>query len=316
MTAHHFHWTDPLKLGIQGCALTIGNFDGVHLGHQTLLAELRRQADSLSRPAVVLTFDPHPRDLLLPKIAPPLLTTMKYRAELLQNAGADYVLVLHTTHELLELRARQFFEVVIRDNIRPKAIVPGFNFGFGKDREGDINTLKEYCDEADMKFDLVQPLQKDGLPVSSSRVRSLLEKGEVRMAWDLLGRPYRLSGTVCVGQRRGNTIGFPTANLGDVETMIPGFGVYAVRAVVRGKSWRGATNIGPNPTFGENATKIETHVIGFEGDIYGETIEIDFLEKLRDVRTFAGIEELTAQLKQDVALAQQIFHAEGESTNP
>ncbi|MGF1580507.1 MAG: bifunctional riboflavin kinase/FAD synthetase [Gemmataceae bacterium] len=315
MKAHYFHWTDPLRLGIQGCALTIGNFDGVHLGHQALLAELRCQADALSRPAVVLTFDPHPRDLLMTTTPPPLLTTMDYRADLLQMAGANHVLVLHTTHDLLELRAKEFFDVVIRDKIQPKAIVPGFNFGFGKNREGDINTLKAYCDEAGMKFDLVQPLQMADLPVSSSRIRGALGKGDVRTAWNLLGRTYRLSGKVCVGQRRGNTIGFPTANLDEVQTMIPGVGVYAVRAVVKGASWAGAANIGPNPTFGEDALKIEIHIIGFDGDIYGETIEIDFLDKLRDTRPFSGVEELKAQLNQDVALAQKVFDGEVSSAD-
>jgi riboflavin kinase/FMN adenylyltransferase len=185
-------------------------------------------------------------------------------------------------------------------------MVEGTNFGFGRDREGNIDTLAALCRAHGLDLEVVPPLELAGVPVSSSRVRRTLQSGDVSEAAALLGRPYRLSGIVGTGQRRGQTLGFPTANLEQVVTVIPGDGVYAVRAWHAGSSWPAAANVGPNPTFGEQARKLEVHLIGYEGDLYGEPLAIEFLERLRDTRPFSGVSQLVAQLRDDVAKAREI----------
>jgi len=281
-------------------AVSIGNFDGVHRGHAALLTELRRQADALDGPAVALTFDPHPVELLRPGQAPPRLTTTEDRSQLLLELGADHVLILRTTHEMLALRAADFFTEVIQKRLQARALVEGSNFGFGRGREGDVTTLARLCAAAKIGLTVVPPLILDGVEVSSSRVRSALTMGNVREAMTLLGRPYRLHGIVGLGQRRGQKLGFPTANLEHVQTLVPGDGVYAVRVPHGGKIWPGAANIGPNPTFGEEARKVEIHLIGYQGDLYGQPLAVDFLARLRDTRPFKNIAELVEQIRRDI----------------
>jgi riboflavin kinase/FMN adenylyltransferase len=297
---------EALADGCRGGAATIGNFDGVHRGHQELVARVRAKAEDLPGPAVVLTFDPHPLQLLRPEKFQPVLTTAADRAALLRGYGADCVLVLRTTPALLQLSAREFFDRVLLAQVGARAVVPGFNFAFGHNRQGTVDTLAAFCREAGLGFTVVPPLEIDGKPVSSSRVRGDLVRGDVRHAALLLGRPYRLRGTVATGQRRGQGLGFPTANLEQVPTLVPGDGVYAVRARLAGSAWPAAANVGPNPTFGEQARKIEVHLIGFEGDLYGQTLAVDFLDRLRDTRPFAGAAELMAQLRADVERARQV----------
>jgi riboflavin kinase/FMN adenylyltransferase len=308
MAIHPVHWNDPFPDDCRGGAVSIGNFDGVHRGHQALLAELRRQAAAAGGPAVAMTFDPPPVLLLRPDAAPAALTTLADRTALMQTHGADEVVVLQTTPELLQRSAREFFDGVLRHGLAARVVVPGFNFAFGHNREGNVQTLLTLCREAGMGCVPVPPLEVDGQPVSSSRIRGELLRGDVTTATGLLGRPYRLAGTVVPGQRRGQTIGFPTANLDHVATLIAANGVYAVRVHHAGRDWAGAANIGPNPTFGEQARKIEVHLLDFHGDLYGATLTVDFLQRLRDTRKFAGVEELVAQLHADIASARRIAH--------
>jgi riboflavin kinase/FMN adenylyltransferase len=286
--------------------VTIGNFDGVHRGHAALLATLRRQAQAVGGPAVVLTFDPHPLQLLRPEQFLPVLTTPPERAELLQACGADHVLILQTTRELLRLTAEEFFTQIPHKHLACRAVVEGADFRFGRDRAGNIDTLETLCRHTGLALTIVPQLTLEGVPVSSSRVRDALLTGAVPHAAALLGRAYRLRGTVGTGQRRGQTIGFPTANLERTQTVVPGDGVYAVRVHVRGQSWPGAANVGPNPTFGEQVRKVEVHLIGFKGDLYGQELAVDFLDRLRDTRPFPGVEQLVAQLRSDVEQAARI----------
>jgi riboflavin kinase/FMN adenylyltransferase len=289
----------------QGAA-TIGNFDGVHRGHLALLEALRKQAQAVHGPAVALTFDPPPIQLLRPKQVEPALTTVPDRAALLMAHGADHVLVLRTTPDLLQQTAAAFFQRVIRESLAARAMVEGVNFGFGRRREGNVDTLAELCRQAGLGLVVVPPLEWNGAIVSSSRVRTALQQGDVHTAADLLGRPYRLRGRVGTGRRRGQTIGFPTANLEAVETLVPADGVYAVRVHHEGTVWPGAANIGPNPTFGEMARKIEVHLIGFQGDLVGQVLTVEFSERLRDTRPFTGVEQLVEQLRLDVERARQL----------
>ncbi len=306
MATHIVEWHEMPEAGCREGAVTIGNFDGVHRGHAALIVALRLQADAIRGPAVVLTFDPHPLELLRPGQAGPPLTTTAERARLLHELGVDQVLVVRTTPELLALRAQEFFAQVIQQRLAARALVEGPNFGFGHAREGNVAMLTQLCRASDIALTIVPPVQFDGLEVSSSRIRATLLQGDVADAAVLLGRPYRLSGVVGTGQRRGQTIGFPTANLDALTTLIPADGVYAVRALVDGTVWPAAANVGPNPTFGEDARKIEVHLIGFRGDLYGAPLAVDFVERLRETRPFHGAAELIEQLKKDVEQARRI----------
>jgi riboflavin kinase/FMN adenylyltransferase len=306
MSIQALDWHEPPPPACRQGAVAVGNFDGVHRGHAALLAVLRRQAEAVGGPAVVLTFDPHPLKLLRPERFLPVLTAAEARAELLQGAGADHVLILQTTPDLLQLTAAEFFQKVLREGLACRAVAEGTDFRFGHNREGTIDTLAGLCRAADVRLAVVPPLLRGGTPVSSSRVRNALLRGAVREAEDLLGRPYRLRGRVGRGQQRGQSLGFPTANLEDIASVIPAEGVYAVRAVRREETWPAAANIGPNPTFGENARKVEVHLIGYRGDLYGDRLAVDFVERLRDTQKFSGIEALVRQLRADVEQAARL----------
>jgi riboflavin kinase/FMN adenylyltransferase len=317
MAIHTLTWHEAPPAACRGGAVSVGNFDGVHRGHVALLEELRRQAGALPGSAVALTFDPHPLQLLHPDNYPPPLTTPAERARLLQVHGASEIVVLRTTPDLLQLTAEEFFERVVRGRFDARTMVEGVNFGFGRGRSGNVDTLAELCHRDGLRLIVVPPLLLEDEAVSSSRIRSALQRGAVAEAARCLGRPYRLTGTVGTGQRRGATLGFPTANLEQMETLIPGDGVYAVRAHLpprapsgRGVggegSWAAAANIGPNPTFGEKARKVEVHLIGFHGDLYGRELAVDFIGRLRDTRPFAGVNELVAQLRLDIERARAI----------
>jgi riboflavin kinase/FMN adenylyltransferase len=306
MAVYSIDWDSTPPSDCRGGAVAIGNFDGVHRGHAALLAELRRQADDIHGPAVALTFDPHPFELLRPGQSPPRLTAAEDRSRLLYELGADRVLVLRATLQLLALSAEEFFAEVIQKRLEVRALVEGSNFGFGRGREGNVTTLARLCAPAGIRLTVVPPVFLDGVEVSSSRVRSALTTGNVREAAALLGRPYRLLGVVGTGQRRGQKLGFPTANLERIQTLVPGEGVYAVRVPHEGRVWPGAANIGANPTFGEDARKIEIHLIGFQGDLYGQSLAVDFVERLRETRPFKSVAELIEQLRRDIEQARRL----------
>lgn len=307
MAMHTLIWDENAPVICTGGTIAIGNFDGVHLGHAALVRELTSQARIVKGPAVALTFDPHPLALLRPEQFQPVLTTITDRAQSLQDLGADQVVVLRTCWDLLQLTACDFFERVVKTQLKARALVEGVNFGFGRNREGTVDTLRGLCQNAGLEFTVVPPWKtEDGVVVSSSRVRSALVQGRVRDAAALLGRPYRLKGLVGTGQRRGLQLGFPTANLEQIGSLIPADGVYAVRVEQEGKMWPGAANLGPNPTFQEKARKVEVHLIGYHGDLYGKPLAIRFIDRLRDTRAFAGSGDLIRQLREDVEKARRI----------
>ena len=308
MAIHSVRWNDPMPAVCRGGALTIGNFDGVHRGHQALLGELQRQARAAGGPAVAMTFNPPPVQLLRPEAMPAALTTLADRTRLMQAHGAEEVVVMQTTHELLRHSAQQFFEAVVLRGFDAKVVVPGFNFAFGHNREGTVERLLAMCQAAGRRCVPVPPLTVGEQPVSSSRIRAELLDGNVAAAAELLGRPYRVQGTVTTGQRRGQALGFPTANLEGVQTLVPANGVYAARVSRAEGTWAGAANIGPNPTFGEQVRKIEVHLIDFQGDLYGAWLSMDFIERLRETRKFAGPAELVQQLQADIAAARRLVH--------
>jgi riboflavin kinase/FMN adenylyltransferase len=305
MAIHKVAWDDDFPPVLCGGAVAIGNFDGAHLGHAALIAEVLRHKGA--GPGVAVTFDPHPLTLLRPGFTPQLLTTVAERCEQLHGLGVDHVVLLKSTRELFDLTADRFFAEVIQRRLAPRAMVEGENFRFGHNREGDIERLAQLCRASSIEFFVQPSIHAGEEPISSSRIRSLLVAGDVSGANRLLGRNYCLSGIVEQGARRGRTIGFPTANLGQVQTVIPKDGVYAVRVSLSEGVFAAAANVGGNPTFAESRRKIEIHLIGFNGDLYGREIKAEFVERLRDTRTFGGVDELISQLKHDIEAAKRIL---------
>ena len=304
MALLHIDWTQHPPEGFTGGAVTVGNFDGVHRAHHQLVAVTREEARATGGPAVVVTFDPPPLALLNPSQAKQPLTTSHDRIALLQAAGAEHVVVLNTEPDLLALSPEAFFEDVLIGLFRAKVIVEGYNFRFGRNRAGDTAALRALCVESNRRFVEVPPLLEDAEAISSSRIRSALLAGDVTAAARWLGRRYSITGTVVAGAKRGRTIGFPTANLGAIGTLLPKDGVYAVRVHVEDGTFAGAANIGPNPTFAEAERKVEVHLLDFTGDLYGQRLVVEFAARLSDTRAFATVTELVAQLQQDVALAR------------
>ncbi len=299
----------PASRAIDRCAVTVGNFDGVHAGHAAIVSALRSAAVGLGVPAVAFTFDPHPAAVVRPGGAPAPLTTPARRAELLLRLGVDAVFVQPADAALVALDAEAFYAEVLRRRLGATAIVEGSDFRFGAGRAGDVTLLAALCRRDGVALEVVPPVVAGGLPVSSSRLRSLIAAGHVREAADLATEPYRLSGRVVVGKRRGTTLGFPTANLADIATLLPGAGVYAARATVAGAVHAAAVHVGPNVSFGEHETSVEAHLIGFAGDLYGSLLDVDFLDRLRDTRRFASSDELKTQLAADVAAAARVAGA-------
>ena len=292
----------------RGAYLAVGNFDGVHRGHARLIARLRARADAAGAPALALTFDPHPVALLRPESAPVPLTWTARTADLMREAGATEVGVFRTGPWLLGLTAREFFDRVVVGQFAARGMVEGPNFGFGRDRGGDAETLAGWCAAAGMDFEVAAPTEVDGQIVSSSRIRRALAEGRADEAARLLGRPHRLRGIVTHGAGRGAGLGFPTANLDEIDTQIPDDGVYAARAYLdpQAPPIPVACHIGPNVSFGEQVRKVEAHLIGFDGDLYGRSLELDLLERLRPSRKFLDLDDLLAQIRADVDRARAV----------
>lgn len=292
---------DELRSG----AVAIGNFDGVHRGHARIVERLVAWAGRVGGPAVVFTFDPHPVRILRPAEAPLPLTWTERKAKLLTELGVDAVIAYPTDEALLTLTAREFFDEIVCRRLGTKALVEGPNFYFGRDRRGDIDVLRRFAADADIELEVVEPIMVGGQYVSSSRVRQLLSEGKVDDAFHMLTHPYRIRGMVTHGASRGAKIGFPTANIDAIDTLLPAPGVYAGTARVNERPYAAAINLGPNPTFGENVLKVEVHLIDFQDALYGEPLEVDFLKRLRDVVRFESVEELKAQLARDVESARR-----------
>lgn len=289
-----------------GGAAAIGNFDGVHRGHVRIVKRLQERASQVGGPAVVFTFDPHPVRILRPEQCPPPLTWTERKAMLLEAQGVDWVVAYPTDKALLELTAREFFERIVIDALQAHALVEGPNFFFGHNREGNVALLKTLTAAEGLSLDVVEPVEVGGELVSSSRIRKLLSGGHVADAAEMLSAPYRVRGMVSHGAGRGATIGFPTANLSGIDTLLPAHGVYAGRGWVDGEPWPAAINIGPSPTFGGSLTKVEVHLIGADESLYGKPLEVDFLQRLRDIQTFESPNALADQIARDVANAKQI----------
>lgn len=304
---HIIRSLDAFPIAARGGAVSIGNFDGVHRGHVAIVRRLLERADAVGGPAIVFTFDPHPVRLLRPDQSPPPLTWTERKAELLAAQGVDWIVAYPTDEALLQLSAVEFFEQIVRGKLAAKALVEGPNFYFGHNREGTIDRLTGLASGAGISLDVVRPVAIDGAIVSSSRVRDLIRVGNVVQANALLSAPYRIRGMVTHGAGRGAKIGFPTANLSAVDTLLPALGVYAGQAWVADAGYPAAINLGPSPTFGDTMIRVEVHLIGHNESLYGQPLEVDFLARLRDIRPFDSPAALVQQLQQDVEQVKQIM---------
>ena len=293
---------DQLRHG----AVTIGNFDGVHLGHAGIVERLAAKAREIGGPAVVLTFDPHPARVLRPEQPPSPLCWTQRKVQLLGQLGADAVIACPTDKAFLGLDARQFFDRILRGRLEARAVVEGPNFFFGRNRQGNIDVLRTLCSEAGIALDVSPPVRFEGQVVSSSLIRTLLAEGRVDQARRMLTEPYRIRGTVVRGAGRGTDLGYPTANVADVDTLLPGEGIYAGRALVEGRLWPAAISLGPNPTFDEGVGKVEAYLMDYAGQLYDRQIEVDFLARLRDIVRFDSVGRLVAEMGRDVAAARKI----------
>lgn len=301
-TLHNF----PAEL--RGAGVAIGNFDAVHVGHAALVRRLVELSQTLGKPAVVFTFDPPPGAVLFPDRprAKPL-TSMPRRAELFGQLGAAALLAYPTDREFLNLTAREFFDKIICAALGASILVEGPNFHFGRDRQGNVELLGQWCREAGILLKEMPLLEADANIVSSTRVRDLVTNGQMRQANELLYQPYRIQGEVVTGAQRGRTIGFPTANLEDIDVLLPALGVYAGRVFGASEEpWPAAIHIGPNPTFAEDLPKVEVHLPGWEGSLYGTRLQVEVLQQVRGVQKFASVELLKTQLAADVEQCRRI----------
>lgn len=286
-------------------AVTVGVFDGVHLGHRTLIDRLR----ATGLVPTVLTFDPHPAEVLSPGTHPRLITSIDERLALLEGAGVELVGVLDLG-EIRHLHPGEFVTQVLEERLAMAAMVMGTDFHFGKDRSGDVAFLRSAGDLNGFKVEVVELQTVDGI-VSSSGIRALLELGEVRKAEVLLGSRYLMSNVVVHGDKRGREIGFPTANLEPPDRkVIPGIGVYAAFASLEGQRHQAAVNVGVRPTFGGGELVVEAYLLDFNDDCYGETVTLEFVERLRPELKFAGVPELVEQMTDDVVKVRHILSVE------
>jgi riboflavin kinase/FMN adenylyltransferase len=290
-----------------GAVVTVGSFDGVHRGHQVVLAEMVRRAREGGLASVLVTFEPHPLEIVNPAAAPRLLTLEDEKREVLAQAGLDRLEVLPFTPALAELGPGDFVRDVLGARYAMRALVIGYDHGFGRGRSGDVEVVRRLAAAQGFVVHVVEAVTDGGAPISSTRIRDAVAGGDLAAAVRWLGRPYGLLGRVEPGAGRGRTIGVPTINLAapDPRKLLPPDGVYAVRVYWRGAGHGGMMNQGPRPTFGVMAPGLEIHLFDFAGDLYGETVKVEWVRRLRDVRTFASREALVEQLGHDARAARE-----------
>ncbi|MCW9057271.1 MAG: bifunctional riboflavin kinase/FAD synthetase [Gammaproteobacteria bacterium] len=292
----------------RGCAATIGNFDGVHLGHQAVLGQLSERAAELGLPMVVVIFEPQPQEFFSPATAPPRLTRLREKLEALRRYAVERVLVLRFDARLAALSADAFIQRVLVDGLDVRYLVVGDDFRFGQGRAGDFRLLQETGAREGFQVVNMHTFAVSGGRVSSTRVRSALAQGDLETAEALLGRPYRISGRVAAGEQRGRTIGFPTANIHLHRHQSPLQGVYAVELFgLEQEPLPGVANLGRRPTVGGTRLQLEVHLFDFDREIYGRNVHVNFLRRIRDERTFESFDALRRQIDADAAQARAFF---------
>jgi riboflavin kinase/FMN adenylyltransferase len=307
-----FHGTDNAEIA-RPTVLTLGVFDGLHLGHQLIMRTVVERARVSGAVPTVITFDPHPRAVLHPESAPPLLQTFDQKIEAFGVLGLEQTIVIRFNKAFAQLGAEDFLRDVVSERLHAREVYLGRGFAFGHDRKGNIELLKKVGAELGFRAEEVPEVQLRGQRISSSRIRRLLAEGHVNLARRMLGRPYGVEGRVVRGQERGRTLGFPTANLRPKNRVIPRNGVYVTATLIEGAWRRSITNVGTRPTFERDTAEpsVETYVINWSGDLYGDVLRVRFLYRLRDERKFASIEELKGQIARDQSHAVKYFERRG-----
>ncbi len=298
---------DGLIPPLGSSAITLGNFDGVHLGHRELFRHVVKIARQLNCPSVVYTFDPHPLKFLAPGKAPLLLNTPVEKRRLIAASHIDYLVETPFNNNFATMSPEQFVDEILIAKLHVKALVVGYDYSFGKGRRGDTKFLKTYGDEKGFTVEVLQPVGADGVPYSSTRIRTMIAAGDVAGVVRLLGRQYNLEGRVVPGDQRGREMGFPTANLETDKELLPASGVYAVKVRHGSQEYGGVVNLGQRPTFGGGSSTIEVHLLDYTGQLYDHNLRIYFVERLRGERKFSSVEELVNAIAADVLRARQIL---------
>jgi riboflavin kinase/FMN adenylyltransferase len=311
------HLTSLEGVQIDNTWLTVGSFDGVHLGHQQIIHELNQNAHAAGLRSVVLTFHPHPAVVLRGRSDAFYLTTPQEKVDLLDQLGVDIVITHPFTREISQSSARDFVSY-LHDHLGFLQLWVGYDFALGRGREGNVTYLRQLGPEIGYTLHLVEPVMYDGVAISSSQIRNLIKEGDIEKANKLLGRSYRMTGEVVHGDGRGKTIGIPTANLetGN-EKLIPASGVYACRAIVSGKEWPAAVNVGTRPTFESDDQRphVEAHILDFSSDLYSQTVTLEFISRLRGEVRYQKVMDLIQQIQLDILQTRQIVNATPQRTD-
>ncbi|MDQ3130177.1 MAG: bifunctional riboflavin kinase/FAD synthetase [Acidobacteriota bacterium] len=306
-----FHGTDNAGI-LRGTVLTLGVFDGLHLGHQMIMETVVSRAGFVRAVPTAITFDPHPRAVLYPENAPPLLQTLDQRLANFEFLGIEQAIVVRFDVNFAAQDAEIFLRDIVHERLQAKEVYLGKGFAFGKSRAGNIELLKKMSAELGFFADEVPEVCLRESRISSSKIRQLLADGRVNLARRMLGRPYGVEGQIVHGFERGRTIGFPTANLKPTNRVIPKYGVYATATLINNEWRRSITNVGVRPTFeGDKEPSIESYVFDFDGDLYGDVLRVRFLHRIRDEKKFDGIAELKAQIERDTNRALNYFSRGG-----
>lgn len=302
---------DDIAGRLPGSCVTIGNFDGVHKGHQALISRVRELAGALDLPSVVMTFDPHPLRVFSKSRTPPFITLLEQKLELMDAMGVDYVFCVEFTRELAALSPEEFVRTYLVQALGVRQLVIGYDYAFGKGRMGGYDLLRRQGEEHGFAVEQLAPVIVGDDIVSSTRIREMVEAGNVWEARPLLGRFYRVAGRVVRGLNRGGRLlGFPTANLQLTDELFPSPGVYAVWAEVDGAVHPAVANIGFNPTFGNEVLSVEVHLLQYAGDLYDKPLRVHFVQRLRSEKKFSGLDELKEQIARDIALGKTILSSE------
>lgn len=304
---------EAIPAALRGAVVTIGNFDGVHIGHQVIFRKVVDEAHRENRPAVAISFDPHPKMVLHPERRPfYLITSLKEKILLLETLGLDAFLLIPFTLEYAQTTAEEFISDLLLTRLQIRKILIGHDFTFGRGNKGNVAFLTESGRRLGFDVEVMGEIKVGEITISSTRIREALLAGQVRFAASLLGRPYNLAGRVIHGSRRGTRLGFPTANILPEKELVPPSGIYAVHVLVDGHRRHGALSIGFNPTFGsQEKPSIEVHIFDFNDDIYDKSLNILFIERIRDQIRFGSPEELIARIRQDIAQVREILRIEG-----
>lgn len=291
-----------------GSCVTIGNFDGVHKGHQLLISRVRDRAQQLGVPSVVITFEPHPLRFFTGRKTPPFITVYEEKMALIEELGIDYALCLEFNATLAGMSPDEFVRQILVRGVRVRELIIGYDYAFGKGRQGNYGLLSALGRELDFVVEQLEPVFVDDAIVSSTRIRDLVESGDVWAARPLLGRFYRVTGTVVHGQNRGGRLlGFPTANMCLRDELFPRTGVYCCWAEVDAVLHPAVANIGYNPTFGNDVLSVEVHILDMQADLYGKTMRVHFVQRLRGEKKFSGLDELKQQIARDIELGRTIL---------